>query len=64
MAKRMKLNVPGAKSKTGTPIGSRAGSPTPAGKAVTGSRASSPESSRGKFLQLYSHSLLYPERHS
>ncbi|KDB21560.1 hypothetical protein H109_06499 [Trichophyton interdigitale MR816] len=47
MAKRMKLNVPGAKSKTGTPIGSRAGSPTPAGKAVTGSRASSPESSRG-----------------
>ncbi|KAK2865097.1 hypothetical protein FQN49_003912 [Arthroderma sp. PD_2] len=47
ISKRLKLNVPGGKSKAGTPIGSRAGSPTPAGRNMSGSRASSPESSRG-----------------
>ncbi|KAF3480998.1 transcription initiation factor IIF subunit alpha [Arthroderma uncinatum] len=46
LSKRLKLNMQGVKSKAGTPMGSRAGSPTPAGKAMGGSRASSPESNR------------------
>lgn len=49
-AKKLKLNPPGVRSpNNGTPRGSRAGSPAnPAGKMVTGSRASSPEGARGK----------------
>ncbi|KAB8253854.1 hypothetical protein BDV32DRAFT_25912 [Aspergillus pseudonomiae] len=46
--KKLKLNPP-AVSQSGTPQGSRAGSPTPlTGKGFSGSRASSPESFRGQ----------------
>lgn len=48
--KKLKLNPPAATSQGGTPQGSRAGSPTPIGsKGLTASRASSPESLRGKI---------------
>lgn len=48
-AKKLKLNPPGV-SRSGTPQGSRAGSPTPlASRSFSGSRASSPESMRGPF---------------
>lgn len=47
--KKLKLNPPSAASQSGTPQGSRAGSPTPlAGRSFSGSRASSPESFRGQ----------------
>jgi hypothetical protein len=47
--KKLKLNPPAATSQGGTPQGSRAGSPTPIGsKGLGASRASSPESLRGK----------------
>ncbi|GAB1212029.1 hypothetical protein ATERTT37_001156 [Aspergillus terreus] len=47
-AKKLKLNPPGV-SRSGTPQGSRAGSPTPlASRSFSGSRASSPESMRGQ----------------
>ena len=52
--KKLKLNPPTASSQTGTPQGSRAGSPTAIGsRGFTGSRASSPEGGvpmRGKFF--------------
>lgn len=48
--KKLKLNPPAATSQGGTPQGSRAGSPTPIGsKGLAASRASSPESLRGKI---------------
>jgi hypothetical protein len=48
--KKLKLNPPAATSQGGTPQGSRAGSPIPIGsKGLTASRASSPESLRGKI---------------
>jgi transcription initiation factor TFIIF subunit alpha len=48
--KKLKLNPPAATSQGGTPQGSRAGSPTPIGsKGLAASRASSPESQRGKI---------------
>ncbi|KAF7593043.1 hypothetical protein BBP40_012131 [Aspergillus hancockii] len=47
--KKLKLNPSLAVSQSGTPQGSRAGSPTPlAGRSFSGSRASSPESLRGQ----------------
>lgn len=47
--KKLKLNPPSAASRGGTPQGSRAGSPV-AGRAFSGSRASSPEgTSRGMY---------------
>lgn len=52
--KKLKLNPPTASSQTGTPQGSRAGSPTVIGsRGFMGSRASSPEGGvpmRGKFF--------------
>ncbi|KAK2737903.1 hypothetical protein FQN57_007354 [Myotisia sp. PD_48] len=47
VTKKLKLNLPNPNSRTATPIGSRAGSPTPAVKGLVGSRASSPDSGRG-----------------
>lgn len=60
-AKKLKLNPPSAASRGGTPQGSRAGSPI-AGRAFSGSRASSPEgTSRGMYFidmsQIYIHLL-------
>lgn len=55
--KKLKLNPPIASSQSGTPQGSRAGSPTAIGnRGFAGSRASSPEGGvpmRGKFLVLF-----------
>lgn len=49
--KKLKLNPPSVASQSVTPQGSRAGSPAPLGsKSFSGSRASSPESLRGKLL--------------
>ncbi|KAL4889294.1 hypothetical protein BDV59DRAFT_120415 [Aspergillus ambiguus] len=47
--KKLKLNPPSAVSRSGTPQGSRAGSPTPlASRSFSGSRASSPESMKAQ----------------
>ncbi|CAI7661383.1 unnamed protein product [Penicillium pancosmium] len=45
--KKLKLSLPG-QSRTGTPVGSRAGSPIAGGRSFSGSRASSPEGARGR----------------
>lgn len=52
--KKLKLNPPSVASQGGTPQGSRAGSPAPlASRSFSGSRASSPESLRGRCPYAY-----------
>lgn len=52
--KKLKLNPPGMRSPSGTPQGSRAGSPTPlSARGYSGSRASSPEQSAGGTIPLH-----------
>jgi transcription initiation factor TFIIF subunit alpha len=46
--KKLRLNPPSATSRSGTPQGSRAASPV-AGTHFPGSRAASPDGTRGKF---------------
>lgn len=49
--KKIKLNPPSTTPRNATPQGSRVGSPAPlAGRSFSGSRASSPESNRGKHI--------------
>lgn len=65
-AKKLKLNPPGLSSPTGTPQGSRAGSPTPlSGRGFSGSRASSPDqgSSRGMYFFLWQEDKIIVSNH-